>query len=77
MHQALTGSIGPASFASRASLQQRIASIPHQVTPTEKAMRMMRPVVGPPTRPVRKAVRYVRWRIKRLRRRIAAEADSS
>jgi hypothetical protein len=54
--------------------QKRLAQIPHEPTTAEKALRLVRPVVGPPTRPVRKGVRYVRWRIRRARR--AAEADS-
>jgi hypothetical protein len=54
--------------------QLRIAAIPHQPTTGEKVMRAVRPVVGPPTRPFRKGVKYVRWRIRRWRR---AAADSA
>jgi hypothetical protein len=56
--------------------QQRLAAVPHQPTTSEKVMRAVRPVVGPPTRPVRKAVKYARWRIRRWRRDAADSAAS-
>src|SRR3954451_21742029 len=66
------------SVASQLTQEQlRIAAIPHQPTASEKVMRAMRPVVGPPTRPVRKAVKYVRWRIRRRRRAAAADSPAS
>src|SRR3954471_8695447 len=47
--------------------QQRLAAVPHTPTMAEKAMRMTRPLLGPVTRPARKALREARKRAKRRR----------
>ncbi|HVI20336.1 MAG TPA: sulfotransferase [Gaiellales bacterium] len=66
------------SVASQLTEEQlRLAAIPHEPTAGEKVMRAVRPVVGPPTRPVRKAVKYVRWRVRRRRRAAAADSPAS
>src|SRR3954452_20115659 len=44
--------------------QQRRAAVPHAPTMTEKALRMTRPLLGPVTRPARKALRQARKRVK-------------
>jgi hypothetical protein len=56
--------------------QLRLAAQPRVPTRTDRALRAVRPVIGPPTRPARKAARYVRWRIRRARRR-AANGDAT
>src|SRR3954451_3039534 len=48
--------------------QRRLAARPHRPTATEKAFRLTRPVLGPVSRPVRKAARYTRGWAKRRRR---------
>jgi hypothetical protein len=46
------------------SEQLRLAAIPRTLTTTDRALRAVRPVVGPPTRPVRRLVRHVKWLIR-------------
>jgi Sulfotransferase family len=47
--------------------QQRLAAVPHTPTVAERALRMTRPLLGPVTRPARKALRQARKRVKRRR----------
>jgi len=47
--------------------QRRLAAVPHTPTITEKALRAARPLLGPLTRPARKALRQARKRVKRRR----------
>src|SRR3954451_1832418 len=47
--------------------QERLAAMPHTPTITEKALRTARPLLGPVTRPARKALRQARKRVKRRR----------
>jgi hypothetical protein len=48
--------------------QQRLAALPPRATAAEKALRLTRPVLGPATRPVRKASRYAQRWVNRRRR---------
>ena len=47
------------------SEQRRLAAIPAVPSTTDRVLRAVRPLIGPPTRPVRRTVRYVRWRLRR------------
>ena len=44
--------------------QRRLAAIPAVPSTTDRVLRAIRPVIGPPTRPFRKAIRTVRWHIQ-------------
>ena len=46
------------------SEQRRLAAIPRTPTTGERAMRAVRPFIGPPTRPVRKAIKHLRWHLR-------------
>jgi hypothetical protein len=50
------------------SEQRRLAAAPTMPSATDRALRAVRPVIGPPTRPFRRSARYVRWRLRRWRR---------
>lgn len=53
------------------SAQLRLAEQPAPRTKTQQALRAVRPLIGPTTRPVRKAVRHVLWWVRHGREETA------
>ena len=47
--------------------QQQLAQVPRTLSTSAKVMRAVRPVIGPPTRPLRRGYQHVRWFIRSRR----------
>ena len=47
--------------------QRQAAQVPRELPASAKALRMVRPIIGPPTRPLRRGYQHVRWLVRSRR----------